>query len=83
MPSCRTLDGRTPSDPIGEVGAVVGLWAGLYLPFCVGALDILAALAGVAGLAGLGRERWRPRVTRAGGCPPAASRPCLSNLPTR
>ena len=61
VPSGRTLDGRTRTDPLGEVGAVVGSWAGLYLPFWVGALEILAALAGVAGLAGLAWEGWRTR----------------------
>ena len=61
VPSGRRLEGRSTSNPVGEVGDVVGSWAGLYLPYWVGALEIPVAALGLAGGVGLAWEGWRAR----------------------
>jgi hypothetical protein len=61
VPAGRTLDGRTNSNVVGEVDAVVGSWAGLFLPYWVGIVEVLLALVGLVGLIGLGWEGWRAR----------------------
>jgi len=61
VPSGRSLDGRTTTNTIGELSAVVGSWAGLVLPYWVGGVEILLALVGVVALVALGWDGWRGR----------------------
>ncbi len=61
VPSGRSLDGRTSSNTIGEISAVVGSWAGLVFPYWVGAFEILLGLVALLGVLALGWEAWRAR----------------------
>jgi len=61
VPSGRSVEGRSTSNPVAEVGSVVGSWAGLVFHYWVGPFEILAAVVGLAGTVGLVREWWRAR----------------------